>query len=254
MSTWPQATPCGRAAGLQRASPACPRCAQAAQERWGQAQAHAAAASGLLLVLLVAIGACMESLSIPADCGQHVYILVPDQCQCSAVRPEWHPLFRGKRSFVARCRTPSPAREPAAPSAAPPVVPAPPAPAVEEVKELTAEQLALRATTLVEEYLTNRDAKELLLSLQVCPRKHKLHAAEPLEHVAVLQFPCCAPALTIMLHLFLLSCCSLCLVAELSRNCEFLSAEHAPLPFRSSIVPTLTWHAWWRASSMAALH
>ncbi|CAK0783381.1 hypothetical protein CVIRNUC_006580 [Coccomyxa viridis] len=70
-------------------------------------------------------------------------------------------------------RTPSPAREPAAPSAAPSVAPAPPAPAVEEPKELTAEQLALRATTLVEEYLTNRDAKELLLSLQ---ELHSAHA------------------------------------------------------------------------------
>lgn len=66
-------------------------------------------------------------------------------------------------------RTPSPAREPAASSAAPVAAPAPAAPAVEEVKELSADAIALRSKNLVEEYLTNGDEKELFLSLQVPP-------------------------------------------------------------------------------------
>lgn len=66
------------------------------------------------------------------------------------------------------CRTPSPAREPAAASAAP-AAPAPPpsAPAAEEVKELSPDEIALRSKNLVEEYLTNKDPKELFLSIQV---------------------------------------------------------------------------------------
>ena len=73
------------------------------------------------------------------------------------------------------CRTPSPAREPAAVAAAPAAAPpAPPAPPAEEVKELSPNEITLRSQNLVEEYLTNKDPKELFLSLQVCRRPMSL--------------------------------------------------------------------------------
>ena len=81
------------------------------------------------------------------------------------------------------CRTPSPARDagaaPLPPAAPAPAVPAPAAPAAaaepepeEEAKEIPEEEVARRAQGLAVEYLSNRDLKELRLSLKAraaCP-------------------------------------------------------------------------------------